>query len=80
VELVFADEAIEEIAEIAYEVNSRMENIGARRLHTIMEKLLSDVSFSAPDLKGQTIPITREYVREKLQDIVKDEDLSRYIL
>ncbi len=80
VELVFADEAIEEIAEIAYEVNSRMENIGARRLHTIMEKLLSDVSFSAPDLKGQTIPITRGYVREKLQDIVKDEDLSRYIL
>ena len=80
VELVFADEAIEEIAEIAYQVNSRMENIGARRLHTIMEKMLSDVSFNAPDLKGQTIHITREYVLEKLQDIVKDEDLSRYIL
>ncbi len=80
VELVFADEAIEEIAGIAYEVNSRMENIGARRLHTIMEKLLSDVSFNAPDLKGQTIPITRNYVQEKLEDIVKDEDLSRYIL
>ena len=80
VELVFADEAIEEIAGIAYEVNSRMENIGARRLHTIMEKLLSDVSFNAPDLKGQTIPITKNYVQEKLEDIVKDEDLSRYIL
>lgn len=80
VELVFDDEAIEEIAGIAYEVNSRMENIGARRLHTIMEKLLSDVSFSAPDLKGQSIPITKNYVQEKLQDIVKDEDLSRYIL
>ena len=80
VELVFADEAIDEIAGIAYEVNSRMENIGARRLHTIMEKLLSDVSFNAPDLKGQTIPITKNYVQEKLQDIVKDEDLSRYIL
>jgi len=80
VELVFADEAIEEIAGIAYEVNSRMENIGARRLHTIMEKLLSDVSFNAPDLKGQTIPITSNYVQEKLEDIVKDEDLSRYIL
>ena len=80
VELAFADEAIDEIAGIAYEVNSRMENIGARRLHTIMEKLLSDVSFNAPDLKGQTIPITKNYVQEKLADIVKDEDLSRYIL
>ena len=80
VELVFADEAIEEIAELAYEVNSRMENIGARRLHTIMEKLLSDVSFDAPELKGQTIDITRDYVRKTLQDIIKDEDLSRYIL
>ena len=80
VTLVFADEAIEEIAELAYEVNSRMENIGARRLHTIMEKLLSEVSFNAPDLKGQTIPITRDYVRETLQNIIKDEDLSRYIL
>lgn len=80
VELVFSDEAIGEIAELAYQVNSRMENIGARRLHTIMEKLLSDVSFNAPDLKGQTIHITSDYVRETLQDIVKDEDLSRYIL
>jgi ATP-dependent HslUV protease ATP-binding subunit HslU len=80
VTLVFGDEAIEEIAELAYEVNSRMENIGARRLHTIMEKLLSDISFNAPDLKGQTIPITRDYVRDKLQNIIKDEDLSRYIL
>ena len=80
VTLVFADEAIEEIAELAYEVNSRMENIGARRLHTIMEKLLSDISFNAPDLKGQTIQITRDYVRDTLQNIIKDEDLSRYIL
>lgn len=80
VELVFTDDAIEEIADIAQQVNSRTENIGARRLHTIMEKLLSDVSFNAPDLKGQTIHITRDYVRDTLQDIVKDEDLSRYIL
>ncbi len=80
VTLVFGDEAIEEIAELAYEVNSRMENIGARRLHTIMEKLLSEISFNAPDLKGQTIQITRDYVRETLQNIIKDEDLSRYIL
>ncbi|MDY6908414.1 MAG: ATP-dependent protease ATPase subunit HslU [Thermodesulfobacteriota bacterium] len=80
VELVFEDEAIDEIAEIAFQVNSRTENIGARRLHTIMEKLLSDVSFNAPELQGRTIRITREYVREILQEIIRDEDLSRYIL
>ncbi|NLI81514.1 MAG: ATP-dependent protease ATPase subunit HslU [Deltaproteobacteria bacterium] len=80
VHLVFEEEAIEEIAELAYQVNSRTENIGARRLHTIMEKLLSEISFNAPELKGQTIPITREYVRHVLQEIIKDEDLSRYIL
>jgi ATP-dependent HslUV protease ATP-binding subunit HslU len=80
VDLTFADEAIDEIADVAYQVNSRTENIGARRLHTIMEKLLSEISFNAPDLKGQKIPITREYVRDTLLDIIKDEDLSRYIL
>ncbi len=80
VHLIFEDDAIEEIAELAYQVNSRTENIGARRLHTIMEKLLSDISFNAPDLKGQTIPITREYVHKILHEIIKDEDLSRYIL
>lgn len=80
VHLIFEDDAIEEVAELAYQVNSRTENIGARRLHTIMEKLLSDISFNAPDLKGQTIPITREYVCQILQEIIKDEDLSRYIL
>ncbi len=80
VTLVFDEEAIEEIAQIAYQVNARTENIGARRLHTIMEKLLSDISFNAPDLKGQTLQITRAYVTKTLEDIVKDEDLSRYIL
>ena len=80
VKLEFNDEAIEEIAEIAYQVNSRTENIGARRLHTVVEKLISDISFNAPQLKGQSIPITREYVRQTLQEIIKDEDLSRYIL
>ena len=80
VTLTFDDEAIDEIAEIAFHVNSRTENIGARRLHTIMEKLLSDISFNAPDLKGQAIQITSDYVRQTLQEIVKDEDLSRYIL
>jgi len=80
VTLIFADEAIEEIAQIAFQVNSRMENIGARRLHTIMEKLLSEVSFNAPDLHGQSLDITRNYVQETLSDIIRDEDLSRYIL
>ncbi|MGO9315673.1 MAG: ATP-dependent protease ATPase subunit HslU [Syntrophobacteraceae bacterium] len=80
VELVFDKEAIDELAEIAYQVNSRTENIGARRLHTVMEKLLSDVSFNAPDMLGQTVDINREYVRNVLSEIIKDEDLSRYIL
>ena len=80
VNLSFDSSAIDEIAEIAFQVNSRTENIGARRLHTIMEKLLSDISFNAPDLKGQEIRITSDYVRQTLQEIVKDEDLSRYIL
>ncbi|MFZ0930095.1 MAG: ATP-dependent protease ATPase subunit HslU [Syntrophobacteraceae bacterium] len=80
VELIFDGEAIDELAEIAYQVNSRTENIGARRLHTVMEKLLSEVSFNAPDLKGQTVDINRDYVRNVLSEIIKDEDLSRYIL
>jgi len=57
-----------------------MENIGARRLYTIMERLLDDISFEAPDCRGQSLVIDGEYVRKKLEDIVKDEDLSRYIL
>jgi ATP-dependent HslUV protease ATP-binding subunit HslU len=80
IELVFQNDAIEEVAQIAHDVNSRTENIGARRLHTVMERLLDDVSFNAHELKGQEILITRKYVQEKLQKIVKDEDLSRYIL
>ena len=73
-------EAVEEIARIAADVNSRMENIGARRLHTILEKLLDELSFEAPDLHEQTIPITANYVREHLQGVLKDEDLSQYVL
>ena len=80
IELVFQEDAIEEVAQIAHDVNSRTENIGARRLHTVMERLLDDVSFNAHELKGQQILITRKYVQEKLHEIVKDEDLSRYIL
>ncbi len=80
VTLSFEPEAIERIAEIATEVNSRTENIGARRLHTIMEALLEDVSFAASEIEGQTVRITRSYVEEKLSDIVQDQDLSRFIL
>ena len=80
VSLDFQDDAIRELSRIAADVNSRTENIGARRLHTIMELLLEEVSFNAPDLAGQTIPVTVEYVRERLADVVEDQDLSRYIL
>jgi ATP-dependent HslUV protease ATP-binding subunit HslU len=76
----FARDSIEEIAEIAALVNDKTENIGARRLHTILEKLLEDVSFDAPEKKGDKVFIDRTYVQDKLSDIVKDEDLSRYIL
>jgi ATP-dependent HslUV protease ATP-binding subunit HslU len=80
VELVFTDGAIQALSEIATEVNSRTENIGARRLHTVLEMLLEEVSFNASDLGGQTITITEEYVEERLRDIVEDQDLSRFIL
>ena len=80
VTLDFRDEAIDEISHIAAQVNSKTENIGARRLHTILELLLEEVSFAATDLTGQTIPITREYVRERLEHVMEDQDLSRYIL
>jgi ATP-dependent HslUV protease ATP-binding subunit HslU len=76
----FTSDAVEEIARVAAEVNRRSENIGARRLHTVLERLLEDVSFAAPDIEEKTLTIDAGYVREKLDDIVKDEDLSRYIL
>ncbi|MGA2977458.1 MAG: ATP-dependent protease ATPase subunit HslU [Spirochaetia bacterium] len=80
VTLDFNAEAIDRLAEIATDVNSRSENIGARRLHTIMELLLEEVSFHAPEISGQTITITRGYVDEKMKNIVEDQDLTRYIL
>ena len=80
VEINFTSDAIHKLSEIAADVNSRTENIGARRLHTIMELLLEELSFTATDLKGQTVPITPEYVKERLSDVVQDQDLSRYIL
>jgi ATP-dependent HslUV protease ATP-binding subunit HslU len=80
VKLAFAEEAIAEIAEVAAVVNERTENIGARRLYTIMETLLDEISFDAPDMVEKEVVIDAQYVKEKLEDIVEDEDLSRYIL
>jgi ATP-dependent HslUV protease ATP-binding subunit HslU len=80
VEIQFNSEAIGEIASMARQLNEEMENIGARRLHTILERVLDDLSFNAPDLTGQKVLITAQYVREKLQAIVGNSDLSRYIL
>ena len=80
VDIEFAPEAIDRLAALAAEVNSRLENIGARRLHTIMEALLEELSFEAPDIKPAKVLITVEYVDEKLKTLVKDQDLGRYIL
>ena len=80
IKLSFADEALEEIAKFAAAVNEQTENIGARRLHTIMEKLLDEISFEGPDLKKKTVRIDAAYVQKQLADIVKNQDLSRYIL
>lgn len=80
VRIVFTEDAIAAIAETATLVNDRMENIGARRLYTIMESLLDTISFEAPEMKGQEMVIDADYVSEQLDEIVEDEDLSRYIL
>ena len=80
VKLEFTDEALKEISKIAEDVNSNLENIGARRLHTILENLLEDISFKANEMAGQTVSIDLPYVQEKLKDTVKDQDLSSYIL
>ncbi len=80
VNITFADSAIKRIAEDAYSVNKTTENIGARRLHTLMEKLLDEISFDAPDRPGLTLEIDDKYVDEHLKDLVQDEDKSRYIL
>jgi ATP-dependent HslUV protease ATP-binding subunit HslU len=80
IELTFTDDAIQRIADFATLVNERTENIGARRLHTVMEKLLDEISFDGPDLEGKHVTIDEAYVTRMLADIVKNEDLSRYIL
>jgi ATP-dependent HslUV protease ATP-binding subunit HslU len=80
IKLSFSEDALQEISSFAAQVNETTENIGARRLHTILEKLLEDVSFDGPDLKKKTVKVDAAYVRKQLADIVKDQDLSRYIL
>jgi len=80
VDVLFRDDAIEEVARIAAEVNERMENIGARRLHTVMERLLDEISFGASELRGQRFVVDAAYVKQRLEGIATDEDLSRYIL
>jgi len=80
VKLEFTPDALEEIASFAFKVNESTENIGARRLHTIMERVLDEISFSAPDMTQKAVTVDADYVRKMLADIVKDQDLSRYIL
>jgi ATP-dependent HslUV protease ATP-binding subunit HslU len=80
VDLEFAGSGVQRLAEVAFEVNERAENIGARRLHTVMERLLETVSFDAADRNGTHVLVNREYVESNLGELVKDEDLSRYIL
>lgn len=79
-ELEFTEDGIRRVAEVAWEVNSRTENIGARRLHTVMERLLEEISYSAADRGGQQVTVDADYVDQHLGGLVQDEDLSRYIL
>jgi ATP-dependent HslUV protease ATP-binding subunit HslU len=80
IKLSFTEEALEEVARLAVHVNETTENIGARRLHTIMEKVLEEISFEGPDLKKKNVKIDVPYVRKQLAEIIKDQDLTRYIL
>ncbi len=80
VEIAFKDDAIKELAKLSYNVNQKSEDIGARRLHTTIEKVLEDISFEAEDYSGQNVTITKELVQSKLEDLVADENLVKYIL
>jgi ATP-dependent HslUV protease ATP-binding subunit HslU len=80
VKVNFTEDGIAEIAEMAALINERTENIGARRLYTMMEKLLDEISFDAPEMPGKNMVVDAQYVRDKLKGFVEDEDLSRYIL
>ena len=79
-ELIFDSEGIDKIAELASEINQNVENIGARRLHTVMEKLLEEISFSASDIGPTSINIDTEYVEKNLGELIKSQDLSKFIL
>jgi ATP-dependent HslUV protease ATP-binding subunit HslU len=80
VTLSFSEDGVRRVAEIAYQVNEQTENIGARRLHTMMERLLENISFEAPDRAGEEFVIDAEYVDHNMKEVVSDEDLTRYIL
>jgi ATP-dependent HslUV protease ATP-binding subunit HslU len=80
VDLEFSEDGIDTIAKVASEVNATVENIGARRLHTIIEKILDDISFTATDRAGEKIVINKEYINNNLENLVKDTDLSKFIL
>jgi ATP-dependent HslUV protease ATP-binding subunit HslU len=80
VEVIFTEAAVDRLASYAFEVNTTTENIGARRLHTVLELLLEELSFTAPEIPGQSVTITPEYIDERLKPIVADQDLARFIL
>ncbi len=80
VELEFEESGVQRLAEVAFEVNATTENIGARRLHTVMERLLESVSFDAADRSGTRVVVSRDYVESNLGELARDQDLSRYIL
>ena len=80
IKVTFTDDALEQVAEVAVEANRRMQNIGARRLHTVLETLMEDVSFDAPEMGEKTVRVDADYVRDRLKGIVEDDDLSKYIL
>jgi ATP-dependent HslUV protease ATP-binding subunit HslU len=80
VDVTFTDDAIDAMAQIAFDVNRQTQNIGARRLYTIMERVFETISFDAPDMPEKRVKITADYVRQRLSDVVKDEDLARFIL
>ena len=80
VELKFSEDGVRELAKVAFQANTRLENIGARRLHTVLENLLEDISFKAPELSGKTIVVDAPLVQDKLGEVLEDEDLRRYIL